>query len=252
MSVLALALLVGFSSPYQGFCENQATGTGEMAGEQAKRDRGYERASMRSDEELGEEISGTLVSFIQNTVQGDLEGVVDNFYKPDRDRLDNAAPAGENLKSFADLGDTLDKRWNEKFGNQFTDELKGVHEMVKAATMSRISDKQLSLQFASQSSSGVTVSPVTLRLVDEGIIGEQWRIDVPDSLDRPTLRSRLEQELERADREIVGSNQPMSTAIQLAALRLIGTVGTNYAQPGERMNNNTASAAPSHTGHERR
>jgi hypothetical protein len=159
------------------------------------------RAGMRSDAlpvepDATTDIRETLARLVEAALrEGDFNRLLTHFAKGDRVRLSllsgDAAYLNKLIRSLHDA-------WRERYTEPFELDTPERQKVLFDLPASRFAEdpRRVMLTLPGETTSGsITLPPVTLEMVNEGALGDSWKLDVPDLISSGALRLNLEEQL---------------------------------------------------------
>lgn len=135
-----------------------------------------------------EEIKSVMYDYLNAAFDNDLEDMIDNFAKADRERLDEQH---SNLAENRVEDNEINAVWNNAYGSDFDDGLETAAIPVQFGAAAGAEGQPRTVQVSLIGRNGEKTS--TVNFIDEGVIKTTWAIDVPDSLTAQKLNQSLQQ-----------------------------------------------------------
>ncbi len=155
-------------------------------------------------------IESVMTDVLNQVIDRDFKGVVKNLAKEDRARL------GDLSKSTPDALKTLvtamKDQWKAKYGHAM--DLRGAQ--IPYDVTSGSTDRVATVKVPASAQTAET----TLRLVNEGTVMNAWRVDIPDTIDNPSLKMTLESAVQGFNTEFGKSSMDEKTAYRELAARV--------------------------------
>lgn len=160
------------------------------------------------------EIESTLDSVLKNAIDGDFDDVADNLTSADRDRVKSASNNNNQMENLKPAAEQLKNNWKARYSKDISPSTIGY--IVAAGSDAKNAMVKLPER------AGVT--PVTLRLVDEGSMTSKWRIDLPDSVTGQQLHDNLVNSITRLSTDKASWPADPAEAYQVVAQRVFSAL----------------------------
>lgn len=173
----------------------------EGAQREAERYRMGQTDQISLSEENKEDIREVLASVVENAAAAEIEDVVDYLAANDRERLDTAEESED--ATLRNQSEDFLEKWRNTHGMAFEDSFDQSALNVEFVSVEQEKTATVRLHGGEQ--------PIMLKLVNQGTLMDDWRIDAPDTLSLQQLQQEMGQALSKIS--VQSNKQEIAAAI---------------------------------------